>query len=131
MPFLAAIDHLVLTVSDVDRSLDFYCNVLGCEPISFGENRKAFGVGNQKINLHEAGREIVPHAQTPVPGSADLCFLSTVPVAALAKHLAAHGHPVELGPVERQGAAFALVSIYVRAPDGNLIEIANRRHDSL
>lgn len=127
MPFLASLDHLVLTVNDIDKTLAFYCGILGCREITFGDNRKAIAVGNQKINLHTKGAEIAPHAQHPLPGSADLCFLSTVPVQALARHFAAHGVAVELGPVPRSGAAGALLSIYVRDPDGNLIEIANRK----
>jgi catechol 2,3-dioxygenase-like lactoylglutathione lyase family enzyme len=127
MPFLASLDHLVLTVSDLQRTLDFYCGVLGCEEVTFGDKRKAIRFGDQKINLHVKGNEIVPHALCPAPGSADLCFLSTVPVAALAGHFKAHGIAVELGPVERTGATGNLLSIYVRDPDGNLIEIANRK----
>ena len=97
MPFLASLDHLVLTVSDLQRTLDFYCGVLGCEEVTFGDKRKAIRFGDQKINLHVKGNEIVPHALCPAPGSADLCFLSTVPVAALAGHFKAHGIAVELG----------------------------------
>ncbi len=127
MPFLASLDHLVLTVADVQKTIDFYCGVLGCEEVTFGDNRKAIRFGDQKINLHVKGKEIQPHARHPTPGSADLCFLSTVPVAALAGHFKAHGIAVELGPVERTGATGNLLSIYVRDPDGNLIEIANRK----
>ena len=127
MPFLASIDHLVLTVSDINKTLGFYCGILGCQELSFGENRKAILIGNQEINLHIQGNEIKPHASTPTPGSADLCFLSTVPVHALVRHFGAHGIEVELGPVERTGATSELLSIYVRDPDGNLIEIANRK----
>lgn len=129
MPILAAIDHLVLTVSDLQKTLDFYCGILGCEEVSFGNNRKAILLGEQKINLHVAGKEIQPNARCAVPGSADLCFLSTVPVQALIRHLAAHGVPLEEGPVKRTGARWPLLSIYVRDPDGNLIEIANRCHE--
>ena len=127
MPFLASLDHLVLTVADVQKTIDFYCGVLGCEEVTFGDNRKAIRFGDQKINPHVKGKEIQPHARHPTPGSADLCFLSTVPVAALAGHFKAHGIAVELGPVERTGATGNLLSIYVRDPDGNLIEIANRK----
>lgn len=112
MPFLASLDHLVLTVSDLQKTLDFYCGVLGCEEVTFGDKRKAIRFGDQKINLHVKGNEIVPHALCPAPGSADLCFLSTVPVAALAGHFKAHGIAVELGPVERTGATGNLLSIY-------------------
>ena len=127
MPFLASLDHLVLTVADVQKTIDFYCGVLGCEEDTFVDNRKAICFGNQKINLHIKGNEVATHALYPTPGSADLCFLSTVPVAALAGHFKAHGIAVELGPVERTGATGNLLSIYVRDPDGNLIEIANRK----
>ena len=127
MPFLVSLDHLVLTVSDLQKTLDFYCGVLGCEEVTFGDKRKAIRFGDQKINLHVKGNEIVPHARWPAPCSADLCVLSTVPVAALAGHFKAHGIAVELGPVERTGATGNLLSIYVRDPDGNLIEIANRK----
>ena len=113
MPFLASLDHLVLTVADVQKTIDFYCGVLGCKEVTFGDNRKAIRFGDQKINLHIKGNEVAPHALYPTPGSADLCFLSTV--------------PVELGPIERTGATGNLLSIYVRDPDGNLIEIANRK----
>ena len=127
MPFLASLDHLVLTVADVQKTIDFYCGVLGCKEVTFGDNRKAIRFGDQKINLHIRGNEVAPHALYPTPGSADLCFLSTVPVAALAGHFKAHGIAVELGPIERTGATGNLLSIYVRDPDGNLIEIANRK----
>ena len=128
MPFLASLDHLVLTVVDVRKTVDFYCGILGCEEITYDNGRKAILFGNQKINLHVKGSEIVPHALHAAPGTADLCFLSTVPVAALVRHFGAHGIPVELGPVERIGACSPLISIYVRDPDGNLIEIANKKH---
>ena len=119
MPFLASLDHLVLTVADVQKTIDFYCGVLGCEEVTFCDNRKAIRFGDQN--------EVAPHALYPTPGSADLCFLSTVQVAALAGHFKAHGIAVELGPIERTGATGNLLSIYVRDPDGNLIEIANRK----
>ena len=126
MPILASVDHLVLTVENIERSVEFYCGVLGAEEITFGEGRKAVRIGQQKINLHLKGAEISPHAQRPTPGSADLCFLSTVLVEALMRHLGAHGVEVELGPVPRTGAVTKLMSVYVRNPDGNLVEIANR-----
>lgn len=127
MPFLASIDHLVLTVADVKKTLAFYCGILGCREITYNDGRKAILFGNQKINLHVQKKEFEPHAERPTPGSADLCFLSTVPVEALMRHFHAHGVSVEVGPVKRTGAVCPLMSIYVRDPDGNLIEIANQR----
>jgi catechol 2,3-dioxygenase-like lactoylglutathione lyase family enzyme len=93
--------------------------------VTFGAGRKALAFGAQKINLHEAGREFEPKAQQPTPGSADLCFLTDTPVAQVAAHLAALGIAVIEGPVARTGAVGPLLSIYVRDPDSNLIEIAN------
>ena len=83
---IEGLDHLVLTVTDVGRTSDFYERVLGMEPIVFAEGRHALGFGAQKINLHEAGREFEPKAATPTPGSADLCFLTNVPVAEVIEH---------------------------------------------
>ena len=122
---LDRLDHLVLTVRDLSATVDFYTRVLGMTEVTFGQGRKALQFGNQKINLHEAGREFEPKAKTPVPGSADLCFITATPIADVQAHLAAHGVPVEEGPVPRTGAIGPITSVYVRDPDGNLIEISN------
>ncbi len=90
----------------------------------FEEGRVALRFGDQKINLHRAGAEIAPHARTPLPGSADLCLLVADDVEDVARALEAAGVPVELGPVARTGATSALTSLYVRDPDGNLVELA-------
>ena len=124
-PLVRAIDHLVLTVADVEATIDFYSRVLGMEAVAFGDGRKALAFGSQKINLHRAGAEFVPHAANPVPGSADFCLLTDVPVTDLAEHLARQGVEVIEGPVEKTGAAGPLLSIYFRDPDGNLVEVAN------
>ncbi len=124
-PQLDSLDHLVLTVEDLRKTLDFYCGILGCREVTFGAGRKAIRLGRQKINLHLKGREVAPHARRPTEGSADLCFLSETPIEDWIKHLHAKGVPIELGPVPRTGAEHALCSIYIRDPDGNLIEIAN------
>ena len=118
-----AIDHLVLTVSDVDETCRFYSRVLGMEPITFSSGRRALRFGSQKLNLHAAGAEIEPHAAMPVPGSADLCLLTRAPSADVVAHLEACGVEVEQGPVEREGAAGLLSSVYFRDPDGNLVEV--------
>ncbi len=122
---LDRLDHLVLTVRDLSATVDFYTRVLGMTEVTFGQGRKALQFGNQKINLHEAGREFEPKAKTPVPCSADLCFITATPIADVQAHLAAHGVPVEEGPVPRTGAIGPITSVYVRDPDGNLIEISN------
>lgn len=120
-----SLDHLVLTVRDLKATIDFYTRALGMTEVAFGAGRKALAFGRQKINLHEAGREFEPKADRPTPGSGDLCFLTTTPVEQYAKHLAALGIAVIEGPVGRTGAVGPLLSIYVRDPDQNLIEISN------
>ncbi|MEM9048174.1 MAG: VOC family protein [Pseudomonadota bacterium] len=120
----------MLTVADLDRSCAFYTDLLGLRVERFygadGQWRCALRVGRQKINLHEVGGEIAPHAANPQPGSADLCFLSDTDLAAWQEHLAGHGVAVELGPVPRTGAEGPILSLYLRDPDGNLLEIATR-----
>ncbi|WP_341705755.1 VOC family protein [Ferrovibrio sp.] len=125
-----SLDHLVLTVRDIDATVAFYGKALGMQETRFvsadGIARVALSFGSQKINLHQAGREFEPKAATPVPGSGDLCFLTSRPVAEVAAHLAACGVPVIEGPVRRTGATGPILSVYIRDPDGNLLEIANR-----
>src|SRR5689334_9182695 len=119
------IDHLVLTVRDLDATYAFYSRVLGMEIVTFGEGRKALRFGRQKINLHESGKEFEPKAAHPVPGSADLCFITTMPLQEVLSHLRACEIEIIEGPVTRTGATGPITSVYVRDPDGNLIEIAN------
>lgn len=121
------LDHLVLTVRDLRSTIDFYTRALGMTEVTFGGGRKALAFGTQKINLHEAGREFEPKADRPTPGSADLCFLTTAPVEQVAAQLRALGIDVIEGPVARTGAVGPLWSIYLRDPDGNLLEIANQK----
>jgi catechol 2,3-dioxygenase-like lactoylglutathione lyase family enzyme len=121
---ITGLDHLVLTVADLDATVRFYREGLGMRLETFGEGRKALHFGTQKINLHVLGREFEPKAEHPTPGSADLCFLTDQPLARVGDRLAALGHPIIEGPVERSGATAPITSIYVRDPDGNLIEIA-------
>jgi catechol 2,3-dioxygenase-like lactoylglutathione lyase family enzyme len=126
-----SLDHLVLTVRDLAAAIDFYTRALGMQEVTFGAGRKALAFGTQKINLHLAGQEFEPKAAQPTPGSADLCFLTGTPVEQYAAHLRALGIAVIEGPVARTGATGPLLSIYVRDPDLNLIEIANPKepHD--
>ncbi len=119
------LDHLVLTVRDLQRTVDFYTQVLGMRLVQFGEGRKALAFGHQKLNLHEAGREFEPKAGIPTPGSADLCFIVRTPVTELQAGFQAQGVTVLDGPVARTGAVGPITSIYVRDPDGNLIELSN------
>jgi catechol 2,3-dioxygenase-like lactoylglutathione lyase family enzyme len=119
------LDHLVLTVEDIDRSIRFYESVMGMSAETFGENRKALIFGSQKINLHEYGNEFEPKAQTPLPGSADLCFITDTDLMLAMEHVQSQGISILEGPVERTGACHKLRSFYFRDPDGNLIEVAN------
>lgn len=120
---LERIDHLVLTIADIPRTVDFYQRVLGMRHEVFGEGRSALAFGQQKLNLHQAGREFEPKAAHPLPGAIDLCLVTTWPLERLLAHLAAEGVAVEEGPVRRTGALGPIESVYVRDPDGNLIEI--------
>jgi catechol 2,3-dioxygenase-like lactoylglutathione lyase family enzyme len=118
------LDHLVLTVSDLNATCDFYSRVLGMEVVTFGGGRKALQFGSQKLNLHEAGKEFEPKAVKPTPGSADLCLIAGVPLEQVISHLRSCGVEIIEGPVQRTGATGPIQSVYVRDPDGNLIEIS-------
>jgi catechol 2,3-dioxygenase-like lactoylglutathione lyase family enzyme len=118
------LDHLVLTVADIDATVAFYSSALGMEVVTFG-NRKALRFREQKINLHQAGNEFEPKAAHPTPGSGDLCFITKAPIEEAIAHLKALHHAIEEGPVERTGAVGTMRSIYLRDPDSNLIEISN------
>jgi catechol 2,3-dioxygenase-like lactoylglutathione lyase family enzyme len=122
---IQSLDHLVLTVGDIDANLAFYSSVLGMKVVTFGANRKALAFGTQKINLHQAGREFEPKATAPTPGSADLCFLTDEPLEKALDHLQSAGAPVIDCPVRRTGAIESIWSVYIHDTDGNLIEIAN------
>jgi len=118
------LDHLVLTVRDVEESCAFYESVLGMRRETFGEGRIALHFGSQKINLHPHPSPIEPKATAPAPGSADLCFVVDGPIDAVAEHVRSHRVNIELGPVPRTGARGPMTSIYLRDPDGNLVELA-------
>jgi catechol 2,3-dioxygenase-like lactoylglutathione lyase family enzyme len=119
------IDHLVLTVVDVEATCAFYARVLGMVPITFGDDRRALTFGRHKINLHEAGLEIEPKADRPTPGSGDICLLTETPIDAVVTHLKKSGVAAEIGPAPRTGAEGPILSVYFRDPDGNLIEVSN------
>jgi catechol 2,3-dioxygenase-like lactoylglutathione lyase family enzyme len=122
------IDHLVLTCRDMPATIRFYTKVLGMREVTFGPGRKALAFGGQKINLHaashaSAGVAALPAA--PTAGSADLCLIVNEPLSDVVAHLDLHGVPVHEGPVARTGATGSIMSVYVRDPDGNLIELSN------
>ncbi|MEY9969067.1 catechol 2,3-dioxygenase-like lactoylglutathione lyase family enzyme [Streptacidiphilus sp. MAP12-16] len=121
---ITGLDHLVLTVADIERTVGFYERVLSMRPLIFGEGRRALAFGTSKINLHQVGRELLPHATHPTPGSADLCLVTETSQEQVLAHLSACGVPVEEGPVPRTGAHGTITSTYLRDPDGNLIEIS-------
>jgi len=121
-----SLDHLVLTVRNIDTTVAFYATVLGMEVITFAGGRQALSFGAQKINLHQQGHEFEPKAQLPTPGSADLCFLTSVPLTDVVNHLSACGVAVLEGPIQRTGATGPILSVYFRDPDMNLIEVSNR-----
>ena len=118
------LDHLVLTTANEDACVRFYVEVLGMTLETFGEGRKAFRFGNQKINLHVKGQEFEPKAQVPMPGALDLCFIAAVPLDEVITRLAEKQVPIIEGPVMRTGAVSRIRSVYVRDPDLNLIEIS-------
>jgi len=122
---VSRLDHLVLTVKDINSTIDFYRNVLGMEKVEFAEGRVALAFGNQKINLHESGEEFEPKAGYVQPGSADLCFIVETPIIDLVVHLQEHKVSIVEGPVERTGAMGKINSVYIRDPDANLIEVSN------
>lgn len=121
---ISALDHLVLTVADIDATIGFYTSVLGMDAITFAEGRKALRFGGQKINLHQSGAEFEPKAAACMPGSADLCFLLEGTLEEAMRHLEQCGVAIEEGPVARTGAQGSLKSIYIRDPDGNLLELS-------
>jgi catechol 2,3-dioxygenase-like lactoylglutathione lyase family enzyme len=125
MVHIDRIDHLVLTVDDIDRTIAFYVGVLGMTETTFRSDRKALNFGTSKINLHQRGREYEPKALTPTPGSADVCLIVEEPIDVVVTELTATGISIEEGPVERTGAQGPIISVYIRDPDANLIELSN------
>ena len=119
------LDHLVVTARDMDATVKFYTEVLGMRLVTFGEGRRALAFGDQKINLHDAAKPYVPHARQPMPGAVDVCFIAAEPVETVMAELKAKGIKIEEGIVAKTGARAPLRSLYIRDPDGNLIEISN------
>jgi catechol 2,3-dioxygenase-like lactoylglutathione lyase family enzyme len=119
------LDHLVLTVADIDTTVAFYTRVLGFDVVTFGEGRKALTFGAQKFNLHQLGKEFEPKARKPTPGAIDLCLIASTPLSEVIDQLQGLGIAIEEGPIDRTGATGPIRSVYVRDPDQNLIEISN------
>ena len=125
-PVIDSLDHLVLTVRDVEAACAFYERALGFSRETFGEGRVALRFGRQKINLHPHPTPHALVAEAALPGTADLCFLTSVPLDKVISHVTGCGVTIEEGPIDRTGATGPIRSIYLRDPDGNLIEVANR-----
>ncbi len=119
------LDHLVLTVKSIDETCAFYEKILGMRVVTFGGGRKALAFGSQKINLHQKGNEFEPKAHNPTPGSADLCFITSVPLKEVVSHLQSCDVDIIDSSVKRTGAVGPIISVYFRDPDMNLIEVSN------
>jgi catechol 2,3-dioxygenase-like lactoylglutathione lyase family enzyme len=121
-------DHIVLTVSDIRTTLDFYERALGFESEKFsgsdGRLRYALRFGNHKINLQDRATDTANRAQTPTFGSADFCLIASIPLEEVVAHLRAENIPIVAGPVARYGAVGPMRSVYFRDPDGNLVEVS-------
>ena len=129
-----SIDHIVITVKNINKSINFYSNILGMELREFHSSfdntqRKSLHFGNQKINLHEVLKPFQPHAKNPLPGTVDICFISNVIVNDWKNIFDNNQIKIEDGPVKKTGATGPIISIYIRDPDENLIEISNILND--
>ena len=122
---IKSIDHIVITCSDIEKTIAFYTFTLGMKVHCFGNNRYALRFGDQKINLHQAGKELEPKAKLPTPGSVDICFITELPITEVKEYLESSGINILVGPVEKAGALGKIDSIYIHDPDKNLIEISN------
>jgi catechol 2,3-dioxygenase-like lactoylglutathione lyase family enzyme len=119
------INHFVLTVADVDATLDFYERTFGFERKLAEGQPAALLFSGQKINIHQAGRTFEPKAARPTEGAGDFCLITDLPISEMQKHVVSCGIEIEVGPVEREGAQGKMTSIYFRDPDRNLIEVAH------
>ena len=120
------LDHLVITTEHLDQCVDFYTRVLGMKLEKFAGGRLALKFGEQKFNLHVKGKEFEPKATHPMPGALDFCLIAAVPLARVIARLGELGVTIIEGPVAKTGAVHPLRSVYVRDPDGNLVEISER-----
>ena len=120
------LDHLVITTAHLDECIDFYTRVLGMKLEEFAGGRLALKFGEQKFNLHVKGKEFEPKATHPMPGALDFCLIAAIPLDEVIAKLGELGVPIIVGPVAKTGAAYPLRSVYIRDPDGNLVEISER-----
>ncbi len=126
------IDHVVITVKDLNKTIDFYTNILGMKLEEFSSTlndnqiRYAVSFGSQKINIHEEKKLFKPNALHPYSGSMDICFISKNRINDWVHHLEKRGIKIEIGPEKKTGALGPILSIYIRDPDFNLIEISNQ-----
>ncbi len=125
------IDHLVLTVRSLEATCSFYERALGFTRVDAAGKPTALHFGGCKLSVHEAERTFEPKASTPVPGSADFCLIAECDLGEIIHHLSSQHVEVELGPVERHGAHGAMMSVYFRDPDGNLVEVSRYAPTSL
>lgn len=119
---ISHIDHVVLTVRDIDKSAQFFARVLGMEIVEFGEGRKAVAFGSQKINLQTLGMETLNYAGI---GSGDICLITQWSIDEVISHLGAENVMIIEGPIKRSGASGPILSVYFNDLDGNLIEVAS------
>jgi catechol 2,3-dioxygenase-like lactoylglutathione lyase family enzyme len=124
-PVMRLVTHYGIEQADIDRTIDFYSRVLGMEPVTFAGGRRALAFGQQKLNLHQAGREYEPKALRPAPGAIDLCFIAATPLDAVIESLKAQQVAIIQGPVPKTGALGPMQSVYFRDPDGNLVEVSH------
>ena len=122
---IKGIDHIVLTVENIERSIAFYVNILNMKKEIFGKNRVALKFGNQKINLHEQTTQTSPKSKQPTVGSMDLCFITEIPLKEVYEELLSQNITILEGIVKRTGANGLIESLYFNDPDGNLIELSN------
>lgn len=122
------IDHIVLTVTDIEVTTQFYEKAFGFEREFFrgpeGQPRHALLFGQLKINLQDRDTETPTKARIPTIGSGDFCLIASVPLDDFIQHLEAQQIPIDVGPVSRRGALGPIRSVYLRDPDGNLVEVA-------
>jgi catechol 2,3-dioxygenase-like lactoylglutathione lyase family enzyme len=122
---IARLDHFVITVSDLNKTCEFYHEVLGMGVKHEKDRPTSLHFGDQKINVHQKGKEFSPRSHLPTVGSADFCMITEIPLDQVIEHIEAAGVDIEIGPVPRTGAIGKISSIYFRDPDMNLIEVSN------
>ena len=122
---IKSIDHIVMTCGSIEKTIAFYTSALGMKVHRFGQGRYALRFGEQKINLHQAGKEFEPKARVPTPGSVNICFITETPIDEVKNQLESNGINILVGPIEKSGALGKINSIYFQDPDKNLIEVSN------